>query len=48
MTEPQRLTFEQVNEFISKLAEEQNIDVQALVNEWLRSNIKVIKIAQSS
>ena len=29
-----------VNEFMNKLAEEQAIDIQKLVNEWLRNNIK--------
>ncbi len=32
-----------VNEFMNKLAREKDIDVQLLVNEWLRSNIKVIE-----
>ena len=32
-----------VNDFMSKLAEEQEIDVQKLVNEWLRSNIKLFQ-----
>lgn len=30
-----------VNEFMSKLAQEQNIELQALVNEWLRNKIKL-------
>jgi len=37
-----------VNEFIHQLAETKDIDVQVLVNEWLRSNIKVIQSVQSS
>jgi hypothetical protein len=32
-----------VNEFMNKLAQEQNIDPQTLVNEWLRSKIKLIQ-----
>jgi len=35
-----------VNETISKLAEERNLEVQELVNQWLRMNIKIIQIAQ--
>ena len=32
-----------VNDFISRLAKEKRVDVQELVNEWLRANIKVIE-----
>ena len=32
-----------VDEFLSNLAEEKGIDVQQLVNEWLRVNIKLIQ-----
>ena len=32
-----------VDEFMSRLAEEKNIDVQQLINEWLRVNIKLIQ-----
>ncbi len=32
-----------VNDFMSKIAEEQDIDIQELVNEWLRVNIKLIQ-----
>lgn len=32
-----------VNDFMSKLAGEQEIDVQKLVNEWLRVNIKLLQ-----
>ena len=32
-----------VDEYMSKLAEEKNIDVQQLINEWLRANIKLVK-----
>ncbi len=35
-----------VNDFMSKLAEEKDIDVQELVNEWLRANIKLILSVQ--
>ena len=35
-----------VNDFMSKLAEEQDVDIQQLVNEWLRANIKVIQSVQ--
>ena len=34
-----------VNEFMSKLAAEKEIDIQLLVNEWLRTNIKLIESA---
>lgn len=32
-----------VNEFLTQLANEQKIEVQVLVNEWLRNNIKLIE-----
>ncbi len=32
-----------VNQFLSQIAAEKNIDVQVLVNEWLRNNIKIIQ-----
>jgi len=32
-----------VNDFMSRLADEKEIDVQELVNEWLRANIKLIQ-----
>ena len=35
-----------VDEFMTRLAEKKEIDVQALVNEWLRTNIKLIQSAQ--
>jgi len=35
-----------VDEFMSHLAQEKQMDLQALVNEWLRSNIKVVKSVQ--
>lgn len=31
-----------VEQFVTKIAEDKNIDVQVLVNEWLRNNIKLI------
>ncbi|NUQ39590.1 MAG: hypothetical protein HUU23_17760 [Caldilineales bacterium] len=36
-----------VNDYMSHIAEEKHIDLQALVNEWLRSNIKVIQTVQN-
>ena len=35
-----------VNNFVNKLADEKDIDVQKLVNEWLRADIKLIKSVQ--
>ncbi|MCC3439949.1 MULTISPECIES: hypothetical protein [unclassified Microcoleus] len=32
-----------VEQFVTKIAETKNIDVQVLVNEWLRNNIKLIQ-----
>ena len=32
-----------VNDFLSKLAEEKQVDIQDLVNDWLRVNIKLIQ-----
>ena len=32
-----------VDEFISKLADEQDIEVQELVNEWLRADIRLVQ-----
>jgi hypothetical protein len=37
-----------VNDFMTKLAEEQDIDIQQLVNEWLRVNIKLLQSVQQS
>jgi len=37
-----------VNDFMSKLAEKQDIDIQNLVNEWLRVNIKLLQSVQRS
>lgn len=36
-----------VDAFMSKLAEEKDVDVQQLVNEWLRTSIKLVQNAQS-
>ena len=35
-----------VNARISRLAEESGVEVQALVNEWLRANLSVIESLQ--
>lgn len=35
-----------VDAYMTKLAERKGVDVQALVNEWLRSNIQLVKSAQ--
>jgi len=32
-----------VEHFVTKIAEHKNIDVQVLVNEWLRNHIKLIQ-----
>lgn len=32
-----------VDDFMSKLADEKDLDVQRLVNEWLRVNIKLVQ-----
>lgn len=32
-----------VDAYMSKLAEEKEVDIQKLVNEWLRANITLIK-----
>jgi len=37
-----------VDDFLSKLAEEQGIDIQKSVNEWLRVNIKLLQSVQQS
>ena len=37
-----------VDAFMSQLAEEKNMDVQQLINEWLRSNIKLVKSAKQA
>jgi hypothetical protein len=35
-----------VDDFMSKLADEQDISVEELVNEWLRMNIQLIQSVQ--
>jgi len=32
-----------VEQFVKKIAEQKKIEVQVLVNEWLRNNIKLIQ-----
>ncbi|MGA9350712.1 MAG: hypothetical protein WBW48_18165 [Anaerolineae bacterium] len=32
-----------VSDFMNQLADEREIDIQELVNEWLRANIKLIQ-----
>lgn len=36
-----------VNDYLNRIAEEKQLDLQALVNEWLRSNIKIAQVVQS-
>ena len=35
-----------VNDFLNKLAAQKQVDVQELVNDWLRVNIKLIQSTQ--
>ena len=35
-----------VDDFINQLANEQDVSVQELVNEWLRMNIKLVESVQ--
>lgn len=35
-----------VDDFLSELADKKQVDLQALVNEWLRASIKLAQIAQ--
>ncbi len=35
-----------VDEFLSKLAEQKKVDVQSLVNEWLRMDMQLVRSAQ--
>jgi hypothetical protein len=35
-----------VETYLSQLAEEKKIDIQQLVNEWLRANIALVKSVQ--
>ena len=32
-----------VNDFLTQIAEEKQIELQELVNEWLRSNIRLVQ-----
>jgi hypothetical protein len=32
-----------VNDFMSKVAEQKKVDVQKLVNDWLRTNMKLVQ-----
>ena len=32
-----------VDEYLNQLASEKDVDIQQLVNEWLRANIKLVK-----
>jgi hypothetical protein len=32
-----------VEEFIRQIADERNVDMQTLINEWLRASIKIIQ-----
>ncbi|MBF2028545.1 MAG: hypothetical protein IGS48_17575 [Oscillatoriales cyanobacterium C42_A2020_001] len=38
---------EDVEQFLTQLSADKHIDVQALVNEWLRSNIRLIQSVQT-
>jgi len=35
-----------VSDFMSQLADEREVDIQVLVNEWLRVNIKLVQSVQ--
>jgi hypothetical protein len=35
-----------VSDFMSQLADEKDVDIQELVNEWLRANIKLVQSVQ--
>jgi hypothetical protein len=35
-----------VSDFMSQLADEKDVDIQHLVNEWLRANIKLVQSVQ--
>ncbi len=37
-----------IDDFMNKLANEKDINVQELVNEWLRVNIKLVRSVQQS
>jgi hypothetical protein len=35
-----------VNDYLSRIAEEKQLDLQTLVNQWLRSNIRTVQVVQ--
>ncbi len=35
-----------VNDFLSKVAEQKKVDVQKLVNDWLRTSMKLVQSAR--
>lgn len=35
-----------VDDFLTQLAKRKNVEVQVLVNEWLRANIEIVRGAQ--
>lgn len=35
-----------VDDYMTKLAERKGVDVQVLINEWLRSNIQLVESVQ--
>ena len=37
-----------VSDFMNRLADEKDVDVQELVNEWLRANIRLIQSATAN
>jgi hypothetical protein len=37
-----------VEDFIRQIADERNVDMQMLINEWLRASIKVIQSVPST
>jgi len=37
-----------INDFMNKLADKKDVDVQELVNEWLRVDIKLVQSAQQT
>jgi len=37
-----------VSDFMNRLADEKDVDVQELVNEWLRTNIRLVRSATAN
>jgi len=37
-----------VSDFMNRLADEKDVDVQELVNEWLRANIRLVQSATAN